>query len=98
LALGPGHPRRAGLGGADLPRLIPEARGHLMAAADPVAGKVQAESRFLMFDAISRGNADIALALSISLNTAQAHVRNILTKTGCANRTEAAAYGSCPLR
>ena len=42
--------------------------------------------------AIGRGNADIALVLSISLNTVATHVRNILAKTGCANRTEAAAY------
>ena len=32
------------------------------------------------------------MALSISLNTVATHVRNILAKTGCANRTEAAAY------
>jgi len=30
--------------------------------------------------------------LSISLNTVATHVRNILAKTGCVNRTEAAAY------
>jgi len=36
--------------------------------------------------------ADIALVLEISLNTVATHVRNILAKTGCANRTEAAAY------
>jgi DNA-binding NarL/FixJ family response regulator len=42
--------------------------------------------------AIGRSNGDIALALSISLNTVTTHVRNILAKTGCANRTEAAAY------
>jgi DNA-binding NarL/FixJ family response regulator len=42
--------------------------------------------------AIGRGNADIALVLDISLNTVATHVRNILAKTGCANRTEAAAY------
>jgi len=28
----------------------------------------------------------------ISRNTVSTHVRNILTKSGCANRTEAAAY------
>ena len=32
--------------------------------------------------------------LSISLNTVATHVRNILTKTECANRTEAAAYAN----
>lgn len=42
--------------------------------------------------AIGRSNKDIAKVLSISLNTVATHVRNILTKTECANRTEAAAY------
>ena len=42
--------------------------------------------------AIGRSNADIGLVLSISLSTVATHVRNILAKTGCANRTEAAAY------
>ena len=42
--------------------------------------------------AIGRSNADIAMVLEISLNTVATHVRNILAKTGCANRTEAAAY------
>lgn len=42
--------------------------------------------------AIGRSNADIAMVLEISLSTVATHVRNILAKTGCANRTEAAAY------
>jgi len=42
--------------------------------------------------AAGRSNRDIADALYISLNTVATHVRNILTKTGTANRTEAAAY------
>jgi DNA-binding CsgD family transcriptional regulator len=41
---------------------------------------------------IGRANKDIAKALTISLNTVATHVRSILNKTGCANRTEAAAY------
>jgi DNA-binding NarL/FixJ family response regulator len=41
---------------------------------------------------IGRSNADIALVLSISLSTVATHCRNIFAKTGCANRTEAAAY------
>jgi DNA-binding NarL/FixJ family response regulator len=44
--------------------------------------------------AIGRSNKDIAKVLSISLNTVATHVRHILTKTACANRTEAAAYAS----
>ena len=50
------------------------------------------ELEVLRLLAIGRGNADIALVLEISLNTVATHVRNILAKTGCANRTEAAAY------
>ena len=42
--------------------------------------------------AIGRSNAYVAMVLEISLNTVATHVRNILAKTGCANRTEAAAY------
>ena len=50
------------------------------------------EAEVLRLIAIGRSNADIAKVLSISLNTVATHVRNILAKTGCANRTEAAAY------
>jgi DNA-binding CsgD family transcriptional regulator len=50
------------------------------------------EAEVLRLIAIGRSNADIATVLSISLNTVATHVRNILGKTGCANRTEAAAY------
>ncbi len=50
------------------------------------------ELEVLRLLAIGRRNADIALVLEISLNTAARHVHNILTKTGCANRTEAAGY------
>jgi len=42
--------------------------------------------------AIGRSNKDISKVLAISLSTVASHVRSILTKTGCANRTEAAAY------
>jgi len=58
-------------------------------APDDLTGR---EAEVLRLIAIGRSNADIALALSISLNTVATHVRNILAKTGCANRTEAAAY------
>ena len=52
----------------------------------------QREAEVLGLIAIGRSNADIATVLAISLNTVATHVRNILAKTGCANRTEAAAY------
>jgi DNA-binding NarL/FixJ family response regulator len=42
-----------------------------------------------------KSNRDIAETLCISLNTVASHVRNILTKTGTTNRTEAAAYAIC---
>jgi DNA-binding CsgD family transcriptional regulator len=43
---------------------------------------------------VARGlsNRDIGAALVVSEHTAANHVRSILRKTGCANRTEAAAY------
>jgi DNA-binding NarL/FixJ family response regulator len=41
---------------------------------------------------VGKSNREIADALCISLNTVATHVRNILTKTSTANRTEAAAY------
>ena len=44
--------------------------------------------------AIGRGNADIGLVLEIGQSTVATHVHNILVKTGCANRTEAAAYAA----
>jgi DNA-binding CsgD family transcriptional regulator len=50
------------------------------------------EFEVLRLLAIGRSNADVAMVLEISLNTVATHVRNILAKTGCANRTEAAAY------
>jgi DNA-binding CsgD family transcriptional regulator len=50
------------------------------------------EVEVLRLLAIGRTNKDVALVLSISLNTVITHVRNILNKTQCANRTEAATY------
>ena len=43
---------------------------------------------------VARGlsNRELGAALFISEHTAANHVRSILRKTGCANRTEAAAY------
>jgi DNA-binding NarL/FixJ family response regulator len=50
------------------------------------------EIEVLRLIAAGKSNREIADTLFISLNTVATHVRNILTKTGCANRTEAAAY------
>jgi DNA-binding NarL/FixJ family response regulator len=52
----------------------------------------QREVEVLRLLAAGKSNRDIAEALYISLNTVATHVRNILTKTGTANRTEVAAY------
>jgi DNA-binding NarL/FixJ family response regulator len=43
---------------------------------------------------IARGlsNREIGRTLSISEHTAANHIRSILRKTGCSNRTEAASY------
>jgi DNA-binding NarL/FixJ family response regulator len=46
----------------------------------------------LLAEAMS--NRQIAQRLVISENTAANHVRRILIKTGCANRTEAALYAT----
>jgi DNA-binding CsgD family transcriptional regulator/tetratricopeptide (TPR) repeat protein len=50
------------------------------------------EVEVLRLIAAGKSNRDIADALCISLNTVATHVHNILAKTGCTNRTEAAAY------
>jgi class 3 adenylate cyclase/DNA-binding NarL/FixJ family response regulator len=52
----------------------------------------QREQEVLHLLAAGKSNREIAEALYISLNTVASHVRNILTKTGTTNRTEAAAY------
>jgi DNA-binding CsgD family transcriptional regulator len=52
------------------------------------------ELEVLRLLAIGRSNSDIALALGISQSTVASHVHKILSKTGCDNRTEAAAYAA----
>jgi DNA-binding NarL/FixJ family response regulator len=42
--------------------------------------------------AAGKSNREVAEQLVISVNTVFQHMRSILNKTGCANRTEAAAY------
>lgn len=42
--------------------------------------------------AAGKGNREIAASLFVSANTVANHVRSILAKTNCANRTEAAAF------
>ena len=47
-----------------------------------------------ILELVARGlsNREIGARLVVSEHTAANHVRSILRKTGCANRTEAAAY------
>jgi DNA-binding CsgD family transcriptional regulator len=59
--------------------------------ADPDA-LTPREAEVLELIAMGRSNADIGLVLAIGVNTVATHVRSVLAKTGCANRTEAAAY------
>lgn len=56
------------------------------------AGLTQREVEVLRLIAAGRSNRDIAETLFISQYTVASHVRNILTKIGAANRTEAATF------
>ncbi len=55
-------------------------------------GLTAREVEVLRLLAMGRTNKDVSTVLTISLNTVATHVRSILNKTHCANRTEAAAY------
>jgi predicted ATPase/DNA-binding CsgD family transcriptional regulator len=87
--------RAAALGLAALAAKVATRRKRL---TDPPARPVIADNLtareldVLKLLAIGRGNADIALVLGIGQSTVATHVHNLLVKTGCANRTEAAAY------
>jgi DNA-binding CsgD family transcriptional regulator len=74
--------------GRDIDRVLRGATGD---SAFP-DGLTVREVDVLRLVTIGRSNKDISKALTISLNTVATHVRSILNKTGCANRTEAAAY------
>ena len=50
------------------------------------------EAQILRLVARGLSNREIGRTLFISEHTAANHIRSILRKTGCANRTEAASY------
>jgi DNA-binding CsgD family transcriptional regulator/tetratricopeptide (TPR) repeat protein len=70
---------------AALGRTIEPARGG-------PAGLTAREREIIRLVATGLSNREIGARLFISEHTAANHVRSILRKTGCANRTEAAAY------
>ena len=70
------------------------ARGATPAPSPAPDGLSARELEVLRLVAVGRSNRAIAERLFISPNTVANHVRNILAKTGSANRTEAAAYAS----
>ena len=71
-------------------------RAELKAPAAPAwpAGLTGREVEVLRLIAAGRSNRAIAQALFISPNTVLHHVSSIFTKTGVANRAEAAAYAT----
>jgi DNA-binding NarL/FixJ family response regulator len=65
------------------------------ASVSPPAAPDQLSAREVqILQLVARGlsNRQIGLELFISEHTAANHIRSILRKTGCANRTEAASY------
>jgi DNA-binding CsgD family transcriptional regulator len=62
------------------------------AASQLPDGLSRREAEILRLVAQGRSNREIGRALHISEHTAANHIRSILRKTGCANRTEAASY------
>jgi DNA-binding CsgD family transcriptional regulator len=73
---------------ADIDTLLQAREGDVTFPDDLTAREVEV----LQLLAIGRTNKDVSQVLAISLNTVATHVRNILNKTHCANRTEAATY------
>lgn len=71
-------------------RLLDQAVGE-PGAARP-AGLTERETEVLRLLGEGLSNREISRRLTISENTAANHVRNILIKTGCANRTKAAMF------
>jgi DNA-binding CsgD family transcriptional regulator len=73
-----------------LPRI--DALGSYAPASELPAGLSPREAEILRLVARGMSNREIGRTLFISEHTAANHIRSILRKTGCANRTEAASY------
>jgi len=69
-----------------------DALGASTAAPELPDGLSPREAEILRLVARGLSNREIGSALFISEHTAANHIRSILRKTGCANRTEAASY------
>jgi DNA-binding NarL/FixJ family response regulator len=103
LARGGGHRRRAAplltaadrlaarIGMSGLQKRI-GATGAPATRAEPPDGLSAREIQILRLLARGLSNREIGAELFISQHTAANHVRSILRKTACANRTEAASY------
>jgi DNA-binding CsgD family transcriptional regulator len=81
-------------GRSGMPSLLAriEALGTAAPGAQLPDGLSPREVQILALVARGLSNREIGSALTISEHTAANHVRSILRKTGCANRTEAASY------
>jgi DNA-binding CsgD family transcriptional regulator len=69
-----------------------ESLGSAASRARLPSGLSPREAQILTLVARGLSNREIGAALFISEHTAANHIRSILRKTGCANRTEAASY------
>jgi DNA-binding CsgD family transcriptional regulator len=76
-------------GREEVPPLRSSSAATLLAHPDALTAR---EVEVLQLVAAGKTNQEIADQLFISLNTAATHMRNILEKTGSANRAEAAVY------
>jgi DNA-binding CsgD family transcriptional regulator len=77
-----------------MPALLSRIRalGSPVRSADLPDGLSAREAQILRLVAQGLSNREIGNSLFISEHTAANHIRSILRKTGCANRTEAASY------
>ena len=73
-------------------RPLPQSPGQTEMLSAPAGQLTPRELEVLRLIAAGRSNQEIAQELVISFNTVTNHVKSILGKTGCANRTEAASY------